>query len=160
VRSNLQYQQYFPITTNFTFGLNAELGWGKGFGGKPYPIFKNFYGGGLGSVRVFEQGSLGVVDVTNNYIGGNRRLNVNGELYVPVPGSGNDKSLRIFGFVDAGNVWGENEKITGDSIRASAGVGLSWISPVGPLKLSWGTPVKKQPNDRIEKFQFQIGTAF
>lgn len=160
LRSNLQYQQYFPITNKFTFGVNAELGWGKGLGGKPYPIFKNFYGGGLGSVRAFEQGSLGVVDVTNNYIGGNRRLNVNGELYVPVPGSGNDKSLRIFGFVDAGNVWGEREKISVDSIRASAGIGLSWISPVGPLKLSWGTPVKKQPNDRIEKFQFQIGTAF
>jgi len=160
LRTNLQYQEYFPITNKFTFGLNAELGWGKGLGGKPYPIFKNFYGGGLGSVRVFEQGSLGVVDVTNNYIGGNRRLNVNGELYVPVPGTGNDKSLRIFAFLDAGNVWGESEKITGDSIRASTGIGLSWVSPVGPLKLSWGTPVKKQPNDRIEKFQFQIGTAF
>ena len=109
---------------------------------------------------MFEQGSLGVVDVTNNYIGGNRRLNVNAELYVPVPGTGTDKSLRLFGFLDAGNVWGENEKITGDSIRASAGIGLSWISPVGPLKLSWGNPVKKQPSDRIEKFQFQIGTAF
>jgi outer membrane protein insertion porin family len=160
LRSNLQFQQYFPITNKFTFGLNAELGWGKGLGDKPYPIFKNFYGGGLGSVRVFEQGSLGVVDVTNNYIGGNRRLNVNGELYVPVPGSGNDKSLRLFGFVDAGNVWGESEKIKADSIRASAGIGLSWISPVGPLKLSWGTPLKSQPTDRIEKFQFQIGTAF
>jgi outer membrane protein insertion porin family len=160
LRANAQYQQYFPITNKFTFGLNAELGWGKGLGNKPYPIFKNFYGGGLGSVRVFEQGSLGIVDVTNNYIGGNRRLNVNGELYVPVPGGGNDKTLRLFGFVDAGNVWGENEKITTDSIRASTGIGLSWISPVGPLKLSWGTPLKKKPTDRIEKFQFQIGTAF
>ena len=160
LRTNLQFQQYIPLGNRFTLGVNAELGWGKGLGGKPYPIFKNFYGGGLGSVRVFEQGSLGVVDVTNNYIGGNRRLNVNAELYVPVPGTGTDKSLRLFGFLDAGNVWGENEKITGDSIRASAGIGLSWISPVGPLKLSWGNPVKKQPSDRIEKFQFQIGTAF
>ena len=160
LRANAQYQHYFPITNKFTFGLNAELGWGKGLGSKPYPIFKNFYGGGLGSVRVFEQGSLGIVDVTNNYIGGNRRLNVNGELYVPVPGGGNDKTLRLFAFVDAGNVWGENEKITADSLRASTGIGLSWISPVGPLKLSWGTPLKKQSTDRIEKFQFQIGTAF
>jgi len=160
LRTNLQFQQYLPITNKFVFGLNAELGWGKGLGSKPYPIFKNFYGGGLGSVRVFEQGSLGVVDVTNNYIGGNRRLNVNGELYVPVPGGGNDRTLRLFGFVDAGNVWGEREKITADSIRASAGIGLSWISPVGPLKLSWGTPLRSKPTDRIEKFQFQIGTAF
>jgi outer membrane protein insertion porin family len=160
LRSNLQYQEYFPISSRFTLGLNAELGWGKGLGNKPYPIFKNFYGGGLGSVRVFQQGSLGTVDVTNNYIGGNRRFNLNGELYVPVPGSGNDKTLRLFGFMDAGNVWGENEKIKADSLRASVGIGLSWVSPVGPLKLSWGTPIKSDPKDRIEKFQFQIGTAF
>jgi outer membrane protein insertion porin family len=160
LRANAQYQQYIPITNRFTLGLNSELGWGKGLGNKPYPIFKNFFGGGLGSVRVFEQGSLGTVDVTNNYIGGNRKLNVNAELYVPVPGGGNDKSLRLFGFMDAGNVWGENEKIDTASLRASAGIGLSWISPVGPLKLSWGSPLRSKPNDRIQKFQFQIGTAF
>jgi outer membrane protein insertion porin family len=160
LRTNLQYQQYLPITNRYTLGLNAELGWGKGLGDKPYPIFKNFFGGGLGSVRTFQQGSLGTVDVTNNYIGGNRRLNLNAELYVPVPGSGNDKTFRLFGFVDAGNVWGESEKIRADSLRASTGIGLSWVSPVGPLKLSWGTPIRSQPTDRIEKFQFQIGTAF
>jgi outer membrane protein insertion porin family len=160
VRANLQYQQYLPITNRYTLGLNAELGWGKGLGDKPYPIFKNFFGGGLGSVRTFQQGSLGIVDVTNNYIGGNRRLNLNAELYVPVPGSGNDKTFRLFGFMDAGNVWGEDEKARADSLRASAGIGLSWVSPVGPLKLSWGTPIRSQPTDRIEKFQFQIGTAF
>ncbi|NJN00392.1 MAG: outer membrane protein assembly factor BamA [Aquincola sp.] len=160
LRANLQYQQYLPLSPRYTLGLNAELGWGKGLGDKPYPIFKNFFGGGLGSVRTFQQGSLGTVDVTNNYIGGNRRLNLNAELYVPVPGSGNDKTFRLFGFMDAGNVWGENEKIRSDSLRASAGVGLSWVSPVGPLKLSWGTPIRSDPKDRIEKFQFQIGTAF
>ena len=41
-----------------------------------------------------------------------------------------------------------------------AGIGLSWISPVGPLKLSYGSPIRKKPNDRIERLQFQIGTAF
>lgn len=160
LRANLQAQQYLPITHRFTLGLNAELGWGKGLGNKPYPIFKNFFGGGLGSVRGFEQGSLGVVDVTNNYIGGNRKLNLNAELYVPVPGSGNDKTLRLFGFMDAGNVWGESEKLDLGKLRSSAGIGLSWISPVGPLKLSWSAPLRTQPNDRIQKFQFQIGTAF
>jgi outer membrane protein insertion porin family len=56
-----------------------------------------------------------------------------------VPGTGNDKSLRIFAFADAGNVWREGEKITGASACAPRpGLGLSWISPVGPLKLSWG----------------------
>lgn len=158
-RTNLQYQQYWPLPAKLTFGLNAELGLGRGLGGKPFPIFKNFYGGGLGSVRVFEQGSLGVVDPTGAFIGGATRFNLNGELYVPVPGTGNDKSLRIFAFTDAGNVWREGEPISASSLRASAGVGLSWISPVGPLKLSWGTPLQATSKDRIQKFQFQIGTA-
>ncbi|MEO8081613.1 MAG: outer membrane protein assembly factor BamA, partial [Caldimonas sp.] len=59
LRLNLQAQQYIQITRAFTFGINAEIGYGKGVGGKPYPIFKNFYGGGLGTVRGFDQGSLG-----------------------------------------------------------------------------------------------------
>ena len=84
----------------------------------------------------------------------------NAELYFPVPGSGNDKSLRIFAFADMGNVWRDGESVKMDSLRASAGIGLSWLSPMGPLKLSWGSPLKYQPTDRIQKFQFQIGTAF
>jgi outer membrane protein insertion porin family len=160
IRTNLQYQQFFPLFQKLTLGLNGEVGWGIGQGSRPYPVFKNFYGGGLGSVRVFEQNSLGVIDPTGAYIGGARKINLNSELYFPVPGTGNDKSLRIFAFADAGNVWREGEKITGNSLRASAGLGLSWISPVGPLKLSWGAPLKKQPTDRIQRFQFQIGTAF
>jgi len=159
-RLNLQYQEYIEITNKITLGLNSELGWGVGLGGRPYPVFKNFYGGGLGSVRVFEAGSLGPVDNTGSYSGGNRRFNLNAELYLPVPGSGNDKSFRIFLFADAGNIWGEYEKIKLDTVRASAGIGLSWISPMGPLRLSYGKPIRKERTDRIEKFQFQIGTAF
>jgi outer membrane protein insertion porin family len=111
-------------------------------------------------VRGFEQGSLGPIDVTGTYIGGNRRLNVNNEFYVPVPGTGNDRTLRMFVYLDAGNVWGENEKLTFSSLRSSVGLGLSWVSPVGPLKLSYGLPIHKEPQDRIQKLQFQIGTAF
>ncbi|MEN9419741.1 MAG: outer membrane protein assembly factor YaeT [Pseudomonadota bacterium] len=159
-RTNLQYQQFIPMPLKLSLGVNAELGFGKGIGGRPFPIFKNFYGGGLGSVRVFEQGSLGVIDPTGAFIGGAKRLNGNLELYLPVPGSGNDKSLRLFAFTDAGNVWRDGEPMALDSLRVSAGFGVSWLSPVGPLKLSWGRPVRFEPTDRIQKFQFQIGTAF
>ncbi len=160
LRVNLQAQQYIQITRAFTYGINAEIGYGRGLGGRPYPIFKNFYGGGLGTVRGFDQGSLGQVDVTGAFIGGNRRFNLNNELYLPVPGAGVDRTLRIFLYADAGNVWGEAQRVTLSSIRASAGAGVSWISPVGPLKLSYGTPIRKQPTDRIQRLQFQIGTAF
>jgi outer membrane protein insertion porin family len=160
LKTNLQYQEYWSLPYRLTLGVNAELGWGKGLQGNPFPVFKNFYGGGLGTVRAFEQNSLGTVDPTGTYIGGAKRLNVNTELYFPVPGSGNDRTLRVFAFADAGNVWAEEERVTWDSLRASVGVGLSWISPVGPLKLSWGRPIQVQRNDRIQRFQFQIGTAF
>lgn len=160
LRTNAKIQQYIPLSKKFTLGFNADLAWGKGLGGRPYPIFKNFYGGGLGSVRGFDQNSLGPVDVTGAYIGGNRRLNLNGELYLPVPGTGNDRTLRLFTYVDVGNVWGEDEKLTAGSLRVSAGLGITWVSPVGPLKLSYGAPIRKKPEDRIQRFQFQIGTAF
>jgi outer membrane protein insertion porin family len=160
LRTNLQYQEFWPLPLRMSFGVNAEVGLGRGLGGKPYPVFKNFYGGGLGTVRTFEQGSLGVVDPTGAYIGGAKRINLNTNVYFPVPGTGNDKSLRIFAFADAGNVWREDEVITRDSFRVAAGFGLSWISPVGPLQLSYGKPIRSLRNDRIQRFQFQIGTAF
>ncbi len=160
VRTNLQYQQYWPLTKSYTLAFNGELGLGKGLGGRRYPIFKNFYGGGLGTVRAFDQGSLGPVDQTGAYVGGNRRVNLNTELYLPIPGAGNDRTLRWFGYVDVGGVWGEGDKMTTDDLRASAGLGLSWVSPVGPLKFSYGSPIRYKGNDRIQRLQFQIGTAF
>ena len=161
-RLNSQITQYVDLGAHFSLGVNAEVGYGVGLSGKPYPVFKNFYGGGLGSVRVFEQGSLGdqSVDVTGAFIGGPKKMNINNELYIPVPGAANDKSLRLFAFLDAGNVWSDDEHIALSSLRASAGMGLSWTSPVGPFKLSYGVPIKAEPNDRIQKFQFQVGTAF
>ena len=153
-------QQYVPLSKRFTLAFNLDLAWGEGLNGQPYPIFKNFFGGGLGSVRGFEQNSLGPVDVTGAYIGGNRKMNFNTELYLPVPGTGNDRTLRWFTYLDVGNVWGEKDSLSFDSLRAAAGVGLTWVSPVGPLKLSYGAPLNKKPTDRIQKLQFQIGTAF
>ncbi len=161
VRVNAQYQQFIALPKRFTYALNSEIGWGVGLGGRPYPVFKNFFGGGLGTVRGFEQGSLGPVDTTGAFIGGNRRLNIQNQLYIPVPGAGNDRTFRFFGFVDAGNVWDDKfEKVSFGSLRFSYGLGLSWISPVGPLQLSYGAPIKTRSTDRIQRLQFQIGTAF
>jgi outer membrane protein insertion porin family len=160
VRSNYQFQQYVPLNKQFTLAFNGELGWGKGLGDRPFPVFKNFYSGGLGSVRGFDQGTLGPKDVTGATIGGPRKITLNAEVIAPFPGAGNDRTLRMFGFFDAGNVYGENEKIRFGDLRASVGVGLSWISPLGPLRLAVAHPIRKFPGDRIQKLQFQIGTSF
>jgi outer membrane protein insertion porin family len=160
VRANYQFQQYVPLNKQFTVALNTEIGWGKGLSGRPFPVFKNFYAGGIGSVRGFDQGTLGPRDVTGSSIGGPRKFVLNGEVIAPFPGAGNDRTLRVFGFVDVGNVYGENEKISAKDMRASVGVGLSWISPVGPLRLVYANPVRKFAGDKIQKLQFQIGTSF
>lgn len=160
LRGNYQYQQYFPITKLYTFAINGELGWGTGLQGRPFPVFKNFYSGGLGSVRGFEQGTLGPRDITGASIGGSRKVTLNAEVITPFPGAGNDRTLRLYGFVDVGNVFGEEQKFTLSDLRASAGIGVSWLSPIGPLRIAVAQPIRKEPGDRIQRLQFQIGTSF
>ncbi len=160
LRANYQYQQYVPLNKKFTLAFNGELGLGKGLGGRPFPVFKNFYSGGLGSVRGFDQGTLGPRDVTGSSLGGPKKVTLNAELIAPFPGAGNDRTLRVFTFVDVGNVYGDGDKISFSDMRASAGVGLSWISPLGPLRIAFAQPVRKFAGDRIQKLQFQIGTSF
>ena len=160
VRTDYQYQQYVPLNRQYTLAFNGELGWGRGLQGQDYPVFKNFYSGGLGSVRGFQQGTLGPRDVTGASIGGPKKLTLNTEVITPFPGAGNDHTLRLFGFVDIGNVYGENEPVQMADLRASAGIGVSWLSPLGPLRIAVAQPVRKKPGDKIQRLQFQIGTSF
>ena len=160
LRANYQIQQYIPLNKQFTLAFNGEAGWGKGLNGQPFPVFKNFYSGGLGSVRGFDQGTLGPRDVTGSSIGGPKKITLNAEVIAPFPGAGNDRTLRIFAFTDVGNVFGEDQKLRASDLRASVGVGLSWISPIGPLRIAFANPLRKQAGDRIQKLQFQIGTSF
>jgi len=111
-------------------------------------------------VRGFDQGTLGPRDVTGASIGGPKKLTLNAEVITPFPGAGNDRSLRLFGFADIGNVFGEEEKFRFSDLRASVGFGLSWLSPIGPLRIAIAQPVRKEPGDRIQRLQFQIGTSF
>lgn len=160
LRANYQYQQYVPLNKKFTVALNGELGMGKGLGGRPFPVFKNFYSGGLGSVRGFDQGTLGPRDVTGASLGGPKKVTLNAELIAPFPGAGNDRTLRVFTFLDVGNVYGDGDPIRFNEMRASTGVGISWISPLGPLRLAYAKPIRKFAGDRIQALQFQIGTSF
>ncbi|MBB3637817.1 MULTISPECIES: outer membrane protein assembly factor BamA [Variovorax] len=185
VKTNYQYQQFFAINKQYTFSINGEVGYAKAFGNKVYPIFKNFYAGGLGSVRGFEQNSLGPRDAPlflqseGAAIGGTKKAIFNAELSTPFPGAGNDRTLRLYGFFDIGNVFGTRAPGVTDEqwsaekkLRASVGLGISWISPLGPLRLAYAFPVRSQkevgqpftagyiPKDRIQRLQFQIGTSF
>jgi outer membrane protein insertion porin family len=115
-----------------------------------------------GSLSVNGSGNSSSVTRFNLPIGGQARLLLNAELQMPFPGSGVDRSLRWFTFFDAGQVFNpqDGESINFGDLRYSTGLGLSWISPVGPLKLSLGYPMNPKSFDRTQRFQFQLGTGF
>ena len=157
-RATYQFQQFIPVTNKITLGSNAEIAWGGGYAGKPYPLFKNFYAGGIGSVRGFDGGSLGPRDSLGNPTGGTRRMNWSLELLAPMPGA--DRTLRALTFIDVGQVWNADTPVRLNDLRASTGIGIAWISPMGPLKLCYAIPLRRESNDRLQRFQFQIGTGF
>lgn len=162
-RGTAQYQQFFPISRKTTAAFNSELSIGAATGSQTYPVFKNYYAGGLGSVRGFEQGSLTTAAQRAGSLtatGGAKRITFNGELLAPLPGGGYDRTLRVFGFLDAGGIYGADESIQLGDMRSSFGVGLSWISPVGPLRLAFARPITKFEGDKMQFIQFQIGTTF
>jgi outer membrane protein insertion porin family len=147
---------YLPWLTTM---LNVELGYADGYKGKPLPFFKNFYAGGVGSVRAFETATLGPRDLNGDVIGGNRRFVSNLEFLFPLPGY-KEKNVRLALFLDAGQVWGPLQKVSLGDLRASTGLAVSWDSPVGPLRFSFGAPLKTEEGDKIERFQFQLGKVF
>nr|WP_255532875.1 outer membrane protein assembly factor BamA [Polynucleobacter sp. CS-Odin-A6] len=157
-----QYQKFHSFSKGNILSFNGEVGYGEAYGKYPFPITKNYYVGGIGSVRGYAPGSLGptyynTITGLNQPTGGQSKIVSNVEYTVPVPGSGVDKTLRVFGFVDGGNVYNTNINLV---LRYSYGLGLSWISPLGPLKFSYGIPIKSLSTDNIQRLQFQVGTAF
>ncbi len=160
-RANAQYQRYFPLGRDYTLMLNSEFGLADGFGERPLPFYKYYYAGGVGSVRGYKAGSLGEVDdSTGDRLGGDRRLVANAEFLFPMPGGGQDKSLRLGAFFDAGWVWGIGQKVNVGDLRYSAGLSLAWTSPLGPLKFSLAQPLNKKDGDQTQRLQFQMGTLF
>lgn len=153
-----QHQWFHPVSHSVTLWLNGEVGSGGGYGGKPLPFFKNFYAGGPGSVRGYESSSLGPRDANNNALGGNRRVVGNAELMFPLPGLSDEKSVRMSAFVDGGAVYGPGNSV--GNLRYSAGVAVTWISPIGPLKISYGVPLNSRPTDKVQRVQFTLGSIF
>jgi outer membrane protein insertion porin family len=155
-----QHQKFFPLSRNFTLMLNGGAGYANGYSGEPLPFFKNFYAGGPGSVRGFAPMSIGPRDINNNALGGNKRILGSAELLTPMPGFTKEKSVRLSAFVDAGEVHGPGNLTGTTGMRYSTGVALTWISPIGPLKISFAKPLNRQPGDKLQKFQFTLGNIF
>jgi outer membrane protein insertion porin family len=157
-RTTFQHQTLFPISREYAFSLRGELGYAGGLSGRPLPFFKNYYAGGPDSVRGYRAFSLGPRDSNNLALGGDRKVVGSAEFLFPVPGADKEPSLRLAAFLDAGQVY--TGKIQLSDLRYSTGVGLSWSSPFGPLRLSFGFPLHKREGDDVQRLQFTFGTVF
>ena len=163
----LEYQHawFKDIFKNVVFMANGELGYADSYGSKKYPFFKNFFAGGVNSVRGFENGTLGPRDIDpatgNDFsVGGTTRIVGNAELFVPVPLIKDSSQFRLSAFLDAGSVYGDDESISLGELRYSTGVGISWFSPFGPLKLVLAKPLNEEDDDQTQTLQFQFGQQF
>jgi len=169
----MSYHQkwFYPITDNLTLMLNGEFGYGDGYSGRSMPFFKNFFAGGNNSVRGYDLNSLGPRDeFTNNLtgtvvnsrlfaVGGSKRVVGNIELMFPVPFMKDDRSLRLSTFLDGGTAFNKFGDLN-NFMRYSAGIALTWVSPMGPLKVSLAEPLNDVPSDNLQRFQFMFGQQF
>ena len=167
-----QESVYKELTNDVTFMINGQVGYADSYGGKEFPFFKNFYVGGVNSLRGYRISAVGPVCRSGDaacgsqnqgrdmFLGGTKQLVGSAELFMPVPFIKNNNQFRLSAFIDAGNVYEESESIKLSSLRYSAGLGVMWISPFGPLKLIVAQPFNDKPTDRTEVFQFQMGQQF
>lgn len=147
---------YHPIACNFVFHTRAMLGYGNGYGDTGVlPFFKNFYAGGIDSVRGYDDNTLGPRDSTFNPIGGN--VLTTGSIAIIYPNPWPDQ-LRTSIFVDGGNVF-RNDMDFG-TIRTAAGLQFEWISPMGPIHFSFSKALNPGKFDETKVFQFSLGASF
>jgi outer membrane protein insertion porin family len=157
-KAQYQYQRYFPISRDYTLMLNGELGYGAGYSDTPaLPFFKNFYVGGVNSLRGFRVFTVGPKDIQGNPRGGSHKVLGNAEFLFPFPGLQGEKSVRMSAFLDTGMA---SESFAFSEMRAAVGVGVLWVSPMGPLKISVATPIRSLEGDSKQIFQFTFGGAF
>jgi outer membrane protein insertion porin family len=159
-RLGYTHQFYTPIGREYALLLRTDLGYAAGLGNKPLPFFKSYYAGGPDSVRGYRPFSLGPRDAFGNSIGGTTKVIAGAEFLFPVPGADKDNSLRLTTFLDAGQVYADGQKLDLAELRYAVGVGLSWLSPFGPLKISFAVPLKVRDGDQQQRLQFTFGTGF
>lgn len=152
---------YKPLTDDLTFSLSGELGYGGTYGNiSAFPFFRNFYAGGIRSVRGYRANTLGVKE-NDEPLGGNFLVVGGAELIFPVPFLKKElKSFRLSAFTDVGNVYDEDQSFETDLLRYSVGLSAIWISPFGAISVSIAQPFNEQADDTTEMFQFSLGSTF
>lgn len=155
---------YEKLSENFTLMLNGELGYADNYGSQPFPFFKNYFLGGVNNLRGYDNGTVGPKDLDPISgrlfaVGGTKKVLGNAEIFFPVPGLSDSKQFRLSTFFDIGNIYAD-EAVDNGNFRYSSGLGVSWISPFGPIKLIFAKALNADDNDDTQMIQFQLGQQF
>ena len=164
LRNTLGGGYFFPITKEFTVGATGEVGYIFGLFGDEVRVTDAFFLGGQ-NLRGFKTGGVGPRDSdTDDSLGGKFRAEGTVQAAFPL-GLPEEYQIRGRVFTDFGTLTGtdfEDDIDLNDSsaLRMSVGVGLTWVSPFGPLAVDLAYPVLKEPFDETELFRFSVGTSF
>jgi outer membrane protein insertion porin family len=149
---------YYPLPLSTV--LHGMLSAGKAFENEDgkLPVYDNFYLGGMSSIRGFKSSTISPINPINDEkYGGDKMWFANVELHFPLV---TDAGLRGVVFTDFGNVYAQDDSWDFGTMKKSAGLGINWLSPVGPLRLVWGCNLDKQKGDEDAQWDFAMGGNF
>ncbi len=164
---------YFPFGERNDIVLNPSFNAKmiNTYGGRDLLLSRRYSMGGIGTIRGFDSYGISLRDQNGEAVGGDRQVRASVNLFMPFPYI-NTPGFRLVLFADAGTLWGEVNSIVANRainiresfslsrMRSSAGFGIEWISPVGPISFVWGFPLKKASGDIVRNFEFALGGAF
>ncbi len=167
LKHELSTAYYYPFTPSWVLNLRARGGYIFGYGGEDVRLFDRFFLGGS-SLRGFQFAGVGPRDAdTDDALGGNAFYTATSELRFPL---GIPEEYRVFGriFVEGGSLTGidvpdgvdDSVLLDSGTLRASAGIGLSWLSPLGPIAVDFSEAFLKEDEDKTEVFRISFGTRF
>jgi outer membrane protein insertion porin family len=163
VKTIAELGQYIPLFWSTVGFIHAEAGYVRESGSKYLPDYEKFYLGGINSLRGFDWRDVSALDEEGNKIGGEKYVQLNVEFIFPLI---KDAGLTGLLFYDTGNVYGEDDSVDLSDLRETAGFGIRWYSPMGPIRLERGYVLDRRKDEdgnymeESGRWEFAIGGAF
>jgi len=157
---DLKHDSYYPISENLTAKVGANFGFIDSYNNKDTPFYKKYFAGGASSIRGFLQNSLGPKYPDGSVKGGEVSYLFSSSLISPITFIDDSNNMRIGAFVEMGSVHESISNIDSNDLRASAGLGFSWKTPIGPIGVHLAKPLIKKDEDSLESFAFTLGSSF
>ncbi len=155
VKGMLDMSWYFPLPLSTVLNLRGKFGIIEAYGGKKEPIYEKFFVGGLYTIRGFEYGMAGPIDINGDPQGAKKMVVFNAEWIFPLS---REFGLRGAFFFDIGKGFDKWSDIM--PLRTGAGPGIRWFSPMGPLQIDLGFNLNPKKGEKTNVFDFSMGTVF